>query len=107
MLRKSNRFHGPKAVGALVRRGKTQRSKNLSVRKKSATKWRVAVVVKKKLYKSAVGRNSLRRRIFAITRECIESGEFEAQNVVFFVNSTNTHELSYEDLKSEVQSLLA
>lgn len=71
MLSRTHRFHGYGSLKGVYSRGITIRSGLVSARfmNRSATKsYRVAVVVSKKVHKSAVVRNRIRRRLFEIVR---------------------------------------
>lgn len=70
MLAKKNRFHGHKSLNYVYNRGVTVRSPFCSmkaVRGRRET-YRVAVVVSKKVAKSAPVRNRLRRRVYEAIR---------------------------------------
>ncbi len=72
MLRRANRFHGYNSLNDVYRNGSTVRANELSIRYKVNPKrnqYRVAVVVSKKVSKSAVVRNRIRRRVFEIMRQ--------------------------------------
>ena len=66
---------------------------------------RFAVVVSKKVYKSAVKRNRIRRRIFEIIRRNITS-DSKVFDVVLSVYSPEVLDISHEKLTEEVQGLL-
>lgn len=73
MLSRRHRFHGQKGLTETYRRGQTVRAGQLAIRyaqrDPSANKpYRVAVVVSKKVHKSAVTRNRIRRRIYEAVR---------------------------------------
>lgn len=67
MLARLFRFHGHNTVPKVYRQGKVVRSQHLALKfvhaDDAATK--VAVVVSKKVHKSAVVRNRIRRRLYA------------------------------------------
>ncbi|MDB5168799.1 MAG: hypothetical protein JWO41_155 [Candidatus Saccharibacteria bacterium] len=71
MLARLHRFHGPNTLTVLYRRGQTVRSQHLTLKYsvRGNAPYRVAVVVSKKVSKSAVVRNRIRRRIFEQVRE--------------------------------------
>ncbi|HEX8390543.1 MAG TPA: ribonuclease P protein component [Candidatus Saccharimonadales bacterium] len=71
MLHRRNRFHGRGSLRYVHRAGQTSRNRHLLLRFVPNLKRRhsrVAVVVGKKVAKSAVTRNRIRRRIFEIIR---------------------------------------
>lgn len=71
MIPFSYRFHGHGGLRYVYKNGKTSRTRLLTVkainnpRRKNS---RIAVVVSKKVHKSAVGRNRIRRKIYEIIR---------------------------------------
>jgi ribonuclease P protein component len=67
MVKKAYRFHGYGALRGVYLRGQTVRGAQLSLkfsRRSSDRPCRVAVVVSRKVSKSAVVRNRIRRRIY-------------------------------------------
>jgi ribonuclease P protein component len=72
MISRQHRFHGPNSLRFVYQNGKTVRGASFAVksapnpRRKS---YRVAVVVSRKVHKSAVVRNRIRRRLYAVIRE--------------------------------------
>jgi ribonuclease P protein component len=72
------RFHGRSSIQRLYAKGKSVRSGALSLRfapNPKRTNYRLAVVVSRKVSKSAVVRNRIRRRLYERVR--ILSSEFE------------------------------
>lgn len=71
MISKQHRFHGLGSLRPVYRHGKTVRGSSVSLRyqlnRRRAT-YRAAVVVSRKVHKSAVKRNLIRRRIYEIIR---------------------------------------
>jgi ribonuclease P protein component len=71
MLTRSHRFHGYNSLKSVYRSGKNIRAGSISLRYINRTpprSYRVAVVVSKKVNKSAVVRNRIRRRIYEAMR---------------------------------------
>lgn len=70
MIPKLNRFHGHNALNTVYRQGKAVRSDYISLRYSPSRRkdYRLAVVVSRKVSKSAVVRNRIRRRIYEIIR---------------------------------------
>ena len=71
MLAKEHRFHGPGPIGQVYRRGQTVRSPYCAMKflpGKQGDPYRVAVVVAKKVDKSAPNRNRIRRRVYEVIR---------------------------------------
>lgn len=72
MIAQKHRFHGLGSLRFVYQNGKTVRSQSLAVkylRNERRSSYRCAVVVSKKVHKSAVTRNRVRRRIFEIVRQ--------------------------------------
>ena len=71
MIDASKRFHGHGSLNYLFRNGKTARNAQVLIRfveNKRREDSRVAVIVAKKVVKSAVIRNRIRRRVFEVIR---------------------------------------
>lgn len=71
MITRHNRFHGYNALSYVYRKGSTVRTAHCSLRyapNHRRQTYRAAVVVSKKLSKSAVVRNRIRRRIYEQVR---------------------------------------
>ena len=71
MIAKQHRFHGYNKLTTVYRKGQTVRSASLSLKYYNNPRrntFRLAVVVSRKVHKSAVVRNRIRRRIFEIYR---------------------------------------
>lgn len=71
MLSHRNRFHGHGSLRYLYRHGKSTRGRYIALKyneNERRVHSRFAVVVSKKIYKSAVKRNRIRRRIYEIIR---------------------------------------
>ncbi len=71
MLTHKHRFHGHGSLRYLFQNGRTSRSRHLIVRytpNKTRLHSRVAVIVSKKVFKQAVKRNRVRRRVFELIR---------------------------------------
>jgi ribonuclease P protein component len=72
MLNKLHRFHGLGSLSFAYRKGSVVRGQLFAlrfVRNERLQHYRVAVVVSKKVHKSAVVRNRIRRRLYALIRE--------------------------------------
>ena len=72
MINRFHRFHGYGGLRAIYQRGQTVRSPQLSLKFQSRDAkrpYRLAVVVSRKVSKSAVVRNRIRRRIFEVVRQ--------------------------------------
>jgi len=102
MLPKQNRAT-TRQVQSTITKGTSKHSKNFSIRfitKESPTT--VAVVISKKVEPTAVGRNSLKRRI----RNVIRSLPLIDQKVFTVYVKKGACELSIPEIKKELESLL-
>ena len=71
MLARQHRFHGHSSLTYVYRHGSTVRGQHLAVRfirNDRRSEYRLAVIVSRKVHKSAVQRNRVRRRIYEIVR---------------------------------------
>lgn len=109
MLSQKHRFHGHGSLRYVYKNGKAVRSHLITVKcsqnphRKNA---RFAVVVSKKVHKSAVGRNRIRRRLYEILR-----GELPrlrpASDIVLLVFSSEVLTMSADELLGTVRQLLS
>jgi len=112
MLGRAHRFHGYNSLNGVYRRGKTARAPMMSLRfaGRGADKpYRVAVVVSRKVNKSAVTRNRIRRRIYAAVRETARQEETAVRpgtDLVFTVFNDQVAELPQTELKETIAKLL-
>lgn len=108
MIAKLFRFHGYGALKGVYRRGKIVRSPLISLKyekRDSKTSYRLAVVVSKKVHKSAVVRNRIRRRIYEIVRH-YSTEKLNGLDLVFTVFSEEVAETEHEQLKKTICDLL-
>jgi ribonuclease P protein component len=78
MIARKHRFHSYGSLNSVYRQGQTARNPQLSLRyatRDPRKPYRVAVVVSRKVHKSAVVRNRIRRRIFEIVRQIDGQGQ--------------------------------
>jgi ribonuclease P protein component len=108
MLERLYRFHGHNTLTAVYRRGETARSQHVTLKycSRGADKpFRVAVVVSKKVSKSAVVRNRIRRRIFELVRG--QAGTIPAgTDLLFTVFSEQVAEMEGAKLAASITQLL-
>jgi len=109
MLSHLYRFHGHGSLRYLYRHSTFTRDDSFQLRyiqNPNRVHPRFAVVVSKKIYKSAVKRNSLRRRIYEILR--LELPQItKSQDIVITVTDKEVLHMSYQDLQTRIKSLLA
>jgi ribonuclease P protein component len=108
MIHFTHRFHGRSSLHFVYQHGRAVRGELLNlrfVRNTRQTKYRAAVVVSRKISKSAVVRNRIRRRIFEIVRR--ESERFDGPyDLLFSVRSEELAQLDSQALNSLVTELL-
>ena len=104
MLAYKNRFHGYGSLRYVYSNGSSVRTQKITVkfaknphRKDS----RFAVVVSKKVLKSAVGRNRIRRRVYEIIRHELPKidGTFDVAVMIFH---KSVKDISHEELKENI-----
>lgn len=108
MFSASYRFHGYNSLNSVYRSGKTIRGSVLLLRygrNLKRKKSRVAVVVSKKISKSAVVRNRIRRRVYASAKPyvlCLP----QAFDLVFTVLDEKTVDIDFKDLNRLIEKQL-
>ncbi len=108
MLGKSHRFHGYNSLKGVYQRGQNARGQLISLKFTSrggGRPYRVAVVVSRKVNKSAVVRNRIRRRVYEQVRlagETIKPGT----DLVFTVYSDQLATLDATKVQALVIDLL-
>lgn len=108
MLAKKYRFHSRGGVRYVYQKGKTIRRSKISLvfcdNNRGFT--RVAVVVSKKVTKTAVSRNKIRRRVYEALRENFEYIPLK-RDYIFVVYSADVLTLPYPDLVKLLGELVA
>ena len=108
MLAARYRFHGHGSLRYVYKNGEAFRSRLMTIkaiqntRRKNA---RFAVVVSKKVLKSAVGRNRIRRRLYELIRT---EQQYMKNNydVVVIISSSDVRTIPHEELSEIFRSLL-
>lgn len=107
MISRTHRFHGRGAITRLYGNGKSVRARFIALRFAPNPKrrdYRVAVVVSKKVSKSAVVRNQIRRRVYERVR--ILSTSFNAvYDLIFTVYDEKVATMPPAELESEITRL--
>lgn len=101
------RFHSRNSIRYIYRNGTAIRGHLISIHfvKNRRKQNRYGVVVSKKVTKTAVGRNRIRRRIYEVLRHehpLIQEGI----DVICVVGSPDVRSLEYDDLKNSVSTRL-
>lgn len=107
MLSKKYRFHSRGGVRYTYQHGKTIRGSKLSLvfAINARNHQRYAVVVSKKVLKSAVGRNRIRRRVYEAVR--LERAAIQQPvDCIFVVFNKDILQIPFEELREMVHNLL-
>lgn len=108
MLGQAHRFHGYGSLKGVYARGQSFRSSLITVKftnRGPGKSYRVAVVVSKKVSKSAVMRNRIRRRVYEAVR--LSADQLPAgSDLVFTIFSDQVAELQSVKLQAAVNELL-
>ena len=108
MIKRSNRFHGYNSLRYAYQHGKTVRGPLCAIRfviNERRTDYRLAVVVSKKVSKSAVVRNRIRRRLFESVR--LHQEEIAAPyDIIMTVFNEQLAELPSEEVRRMVAAQL-
>ncbi|HEU0266146.1 MAG TPA: ribonuclease P protein component [Candidatus Saccharimonadaceae bacterium] len=109
MLSALHRFHGHGSLRFVYKNGQAVRSRLITIKHTTNPRRkhsRFAVVVSKKVLKSAVGRNRIRRRIYEIVRaELPHLSPGRAHDIVLLVFSSEVLTLSSDELVAVVRDL--
>ena len=107
MLSKKYRFHSRGGVKYVYKYGKTVRTAKMSLVFVKNIKGftRIAVVVSKKVEKTAVGRNRLRRRIYEVLRLNLDSIP-KKTDYIFVVYSKDVLKMSFRELEENIGRLV-
>lgn len=107
MIPFSNRFHGHNSLRYVYKNGQAVRTHFATLKSTTnpnRSKPRIAVVVGKKILKSSVGRNRIRRRIYEYIRRQTPrlSQNFD---IVVIVSSSEFATMSSTELASQIEDL--
>lgn len=108
MLAFKYRFHGHGSLRYVYAHGEAVRSRLMTVKYSRHPKRknpRVAVVVSKKVYKGAVGRNRIRRRLYELIRQELPRIN-DNQDLVLIVFSSDILAMPADELRTSVKQLL-
>lgn len=109
MLKKANRFHGYGSLRHVYRSGTTVRGPVTALKylkNQHRQTYRLAVVVSRKVSKSAVVRNRIRRRIFEIVRG-FESDLNGPYDLVITVFSESVADMPADQLSKQIKNQFA
>lgn len=108
MIARTHRFHGHASLKYLYSNGKAVRVAGLSLRyilNEKRSDYRAAVVVSKKVSKSAVVRNRIRRRVYENVR-ILSNSYVGVHDMAFLVYDERYADMPAEKLTAEMQKLL-
>ena len=107
MLNKKYRFHSRGGVRFVFQKGKTVRTQKMSLTTLDNERGftRVAVVVSKKVLKTAVGRNRIRRRVYEAVRRNFEDLP-EKRDYIFTVFTKEIADMPYKELEKILGDLV-
>lgn len=108
MLSQKYRFHSRGGVKYTYQKGKTIRTTKLALvyNPNQKGKQRFAVVVSKKILKSAAARNRIRRRIYEAIR--LELPNFKHhQDCIFIVHSRDLKDIEFSKLQALIRDFFA
>ena len=109
MIPYKNRFHGHSSLDYVYKNGQTSRSRLVNIKciaNKRRQESRIAVVVGKKVIKSAVKRNLIRRRVYEYVRPLINNFK-ESSDVVIIIGSSEFMSLSHTDMSAQLDQLFS
>lgn len=107
MLSSKHRFHGHGSLRYVYKNGQAIRSHLITIKhvtnphRKTS---RFSVVVSKKVHKSAVGRNRIRRRIYEVVRQEIPH-MVGVHDIAIMVFSSEVMTMPYDELKQVLTQL--
>jgi ribonuclease P protein component len=107
MLNTTHRFHGYNSLRRTYSQGTNARGVFIGLKfapRQGARPYRVAVVVGKKVNKSAVVRNRIRRRVYEAVRT--SNITVDSLDLIFTVFNDKLADISSEELASQIDNLL-
>ena len=107
MLNKKYRFHSRGGVRYVYQKGKTIRKPKMSLVFAENTRGftRIAVVVSKKVMKTAVGRNRIRRRVYEALRKNMEYIP-KKTDYIFVIFSKDVMKMPFSELEKTLGELV-
>jgi ribonuclease P protein component len=103
------RFHGHNSLRYVYANGKALRSQLVTVkfvRNIHRTHPRFSIVVSKKVLKSAVGRNRIRRRLYEYIRPLIKEMD-DVYDIVIIATSSEIRKMPAPELKEQLDQLFS
>jgi ribonuclease P protein component len=109
MISRKNRFRGHKSLDSIYKKGMSAKAGPVSMRylQSRRTDYRLAVVVSKKVSKSAVKRNRIRRRVFELFRKERKNHDSPMQyDIIISVFSDEVADMPADKLAKTFDKLL-
>lgn len=109
MIQRKHRFHGLRSLGFVMRRGDLVHTQSVALKyalNPQQSHYRAGVVVSRKVNKSAVVRNRIRRRLYEAVRQA-ETGITKPYDLVFLVRDDSLKDLPAQQLVKRLRTLLA
>jgi ribonuclease P protein component len=106
MFARQFRFHGHNSLRFVYQTGKSAYTQHLKVLWVPEGHTRIAVVVSKKVHKSAVVRNRIRRRLYELVRTYAKAEGVLFGSVIIVVQNDTVASMSADVLREEVAGLL-
>jgi ribonuclease P protein component len=107
MITRVHRFHGHVSLPTLYRRANTARGLLMNVKyasRRADQPYRLAVVVSRKVSKSAVVRNKIRRRLYEAVRA--QEGQFSGSyDIAIMVYNESVASLEYDELTRQLSDI--
>jgi ribonuclease P protein component len=108
MISRAHRFHGHGSLRYVYTRGQVVRGQFAVlkyIRNPKRRSWRAAVVVSRKVHKSAVTRNRIRRRLYEIVRLSMPD-DAPAYDLVFIVHAESVATMPADELRQAIATQL-
>lgn len=103
-----NRFHGHGSLRYVYQNGQAFRSRLITLKvvdNKHRKNSRIAVVISKKVLKSAVGRNRIRRRVYEYIRKQLPNFS-SVFDIAIIISSSELLNISYDEMISQISQIL-
>ena len=110
MLANKYRFHGHGSLRYLYKNNHTARSRHFLLRfvaNKNRANSRVTIIIGKKVFKAAVKRNRIRRRVYEIIRHNWSEQLQAGYDIAITVYSPEVLLLPHDELTAEIEQLLS
>src|SRR3990167_2320354 len=108
MIRKAHRFRGHNSLNYVYQRGRTVRGPLFAIKyilNPKRESYRAAVVISRKVHKSAIGRNRIRRRLYECLR-LLEDQINQPYDIVVTIYHDSVLTESYTELQNQLTNQL-